>query len=377
MLPSEKRSYMKKKKTLIIVPIIIFILLLCATPIIFGMKSPQDESVQGWKKTITVTDGKVDADKVTADFTVNKTGEYTVCFSFLPEGTEKDDVLNVDINKLGFLTTVIIEDEKGEVVYTSTAGSITLDTTMILDAGKYTVNYYYHSDAEDFRSFANANLTCERETEKIISDTGFESFEKNAITDMSYELKVFSTKADNLHSALILIWALAMGLSVGILIGGIFLYSDTKDGKYRYDERQRVEQGKGFRLGFIVMAISLGLSIILHTSGAFGSGYMVFFTCLSFFAGTAALLFYLIWHECYFAINENTTRFIIFIAMFGVLNLVITILCIIGGRLVINGVPSFNILNLFVAILALEIFITTFIRRSVNEKLAKEEEEEE
>ena len=149
---------MKNVKTGIIIPAIIFIILVLCSPLIFMYKSPQDESVQKWNKKITVTDGKVDQDKTTTDFTVNKAGEITLYFSFLPDGVDKDDVMNVDINKIGCLTTVVVENEKGEIEYTSTAGSVFLDTTMYLEAGNYIVTYYYHSDAEAFREFANEYL---------------------------------------------------------------------------------------------------------------------------------------------------------------------------------------------------------------------------
>ena len=109
---------MKKVKTGIIIPAIIFIILVLCSPLIFLYKSPQDESVQKWNSRITVTDGKVDRDKISKKFTVNKTGEITLFFSFLPVGVEKDDVSNVDINKIGCLTTVVVENEKGEIEYT-------------------------------------------------------------------------------------------------------------------------------------------------------------------------------------------------------------------------------------------------------------------
>ena len=368
---------MKKVKTGIIIPAIIFIILVLCSPLIFMYKSPQDESVQKWNKKITVTDGKVDQDKTTTDFTVNKTGEITLFFSFLPVGVEKEDVLDVDINKIGCLTTVVVENEKGEIEYTSTAGSVFLDTTMYLEAGNYTVTYYYHSDAEAFREFSNEYLCSNRATEQIIKETGFENFEKNATTDFVYELKVYSDKADRTHTGVILLWALGIGISFGALIAGIFKYSDAPDGKYRYDERQRTEQGRGYRAAFIATAISLIIPLMLGSTGIIGSEFMLFFIILALFIGVSVLIVYWIWHECYFAINENSTRLMIFIGIFGVLNLVISVINFIGGYLIVNGVPTFRCLNLFVALLSLEIFIAILARRAANAKLEAQEGEDE
>lgn len=368
---------MKNAKIGIIIPAIIFLILLFCTPLIFLYKSPQDESVQKWKNRITVTDGKVDQDKTTADFTVNKAGEITLYFSFLPVGVEKDDVSNVDINKIGCLTTVVVENEKGEIEYTSTAGSVFLDTTMYLEAGNYTVTYYYHSDAEAFREFANEYLCSQRATEEIIKETGFENFEKNATTDFIYELKVYSDKADRTHTGVILLWALCIGISFGALIGGIFKYSDAPDGKYRYDERQRTEQGHGYRAAFIATAISLIIPLPLGSTGIIGSEFMTFFIILALFIGVSVLIVYWIWHECYFAINENSTRMVIFIGIFGVLNCIISVINFIGGYLIVNGVPTVRCINLFVALLSLEIFIAILARRTANAKLEAQEGEDE
>lgn len=368
---------MKNNKIGIIIPAIVFAILLLCTPVIFLVKSPQDTSVQKWKNRVTVTDGKVSQDSITADFTLKESGETTLYFSILPVGVEKDDVLDVDIKKIGYLTTIIVENEKGEIVYTSTAGSVFLDTTMELEAGKYTVTYYYHSDAEDFKAFAAQNLCSERAAEEIIKEAGFDSFEKNASEDMAYELKVYSDAADRKHTSFILLWAMGMGISVGAIIAGIFRYTDSPDGKYRYDERQRAEQGNGYRAAFITIAFSILIPLILETTGIIGSEFMSFLLIFALFAGASVLVVYWIWHECYFAINENTSRLMIFIGLFGVLNFIISVINIVNGWFFENGVPSVRSINLFVALLSLEIFIAILARRAANAKLEAEEGEDE
>ena len=368
---------MKKANTGIIISAVIFILLACCTPLIFIYKSPQEESTQKWVNEIKVTDGVVDQEGFTADFTIKEAGEYTVYFSFLPVGTDKENLENVDVKEIGFLTTVIIEDEKGDVVYTSTAGSVYLDTTMYLEAGNYTVNYYYHSDADEFRKFANKNLTCERETERIIADCGFDGFAKNVSTIFDYTLKVYPAKADQIHTAVIILWALAIGISFGCMIGFLFRKMDDPEGKQRYDERQKIEQGRGYRIGFIATMISILVSFIFQGTGILPAAYLLFLVILSAFIGLSVVIVYWIWHECYFAINENSTRFLIFIGLFGILNMVISVINILNGWMFENGVPNFRCMNLLVAVLSLEIFIALLARRTANAKLEAAEEEEE
>jgi len=368
---------MKKVNIGIIISAIIFVLLACCTPFIFLFKSPQDECVQKWVNEINVTDGILDQESITADFTVNKAGETTIFFSFLPEGTGEEDIQNVDIKDIGFLTTVIIEDEKGDVVYTSTAGAVYLDTTMYLEAGKYTVNYYYHSDADEFRKFSNENLTCERETEQIIEDSGFDTFSKNASTRFDYTLKVFSTKADKTHTSVIILWGAAIGVSFGCMIGFLFRKADDPEGKQKYDERQKIEQGRGYRIGYIASMICILISFIIHSTEILPAGYLVFLVILSVFIGASVLIVYWIWHECYFAINENSKRFLIFIGIFGVFNMVISVVNIVNGWMFENGVPNFRCTNLLIAVLSLEIFIALLARSMENKKLAAAEEEDE
>ena len=368
---------MKNNKLGIIIPSIVFGFFLLCMPLLFLFKSPQDNSVQTWKNQVTVTDGKLNQDSTTMDFTLKKSGETTLYFSILPVGVEKEDIADVDINKIGYLTTIIVENEKGEIEYTSTAGSVFLNTTMELEAGKYTVTYYYHSNAEDFKAFAVKNLCSERAAEEIIKEICFDSFEKNASEEMAYELKVYAEKADLLHTNIIILWALGMGVSCGVMIAGVFRYTDSPDGKYRYDERQRTEQGHGYRAAFIAMAFSLIVPMILGSTGIIGGEFMTFFITFALFIGVSVLIIYWIWHECYFAINENSSRLVIFIAIFGVLNFIISAINLIHGYMFVNGVPTFRCINLFVAILALEIFIAILARRAANAKLEAQEGEDE
>ena len=368
---------MKKANFKIIISAVVLLLLACCAPFIFLYKSPQDKCVQKWTNQINVTDGKLDTEKTEADFTVSNAGEYTICFSFLPEAVVKEDVMTVDMNDIGFLTTVVIENAKGEIEYTSTAGAVFLDTTMFLDAGTYTVTYYYHSNADDFKAFATRNLCSERAAEEIVANTGFDAFSKNASNTMAYELTVFSTKEDNTHSALIILWAIALGISCGMLVGFIFRKADDPEGKQKYDERQKIEQGRGYRIGFIATMISLLVSFILHGTKILPAGYLGFLVILSMFIGASIVIVYWIWHECYFAINENSKRFLIFIGIFGIINMVISVINIMNGWMFENGAPNFRCTNLLIAVLSLEIFIALLARRMANKKLEAAEEEEE
>lgn len=106
-------------------------------------------------------------------------------------------------------------------------------------------------------------------------------------------------------------WMMQKGLLLGLLTGGIvcvlFFKITRKDGSLRgkYDERQRLVQGKGFKYGFwgcflfnaLYILADIGLEAHwMDTPMALFCGMMT---------GLAIYVSYCIWHEGYFSLNDN------------------------------------------------------------------------
>ena len=124
------------------------------------------------------------------------------------------------------------------------------------------------------------------------------------------------------------------------------------------------------------MLITVEAVIILNVSGlATVADYPVFYQT-AVFLGLITYAVYCIWHESYFAINEKTTRVIIFFAFIALINLVIGIINIINGQIIVDGRITFRILNLFCTVFFVVIFATMLLKRISNSHKSSNEEEE-
>ena len=121
--------------------------------------------------------------------------------------------------------------------------------------------------------------------------------------------------------------AYVLGVVCGLLVGGLLLFLilklTKKDGnvKCKYDERQELARGKGYKIGFFTVisysAVYMILSETLHQY--FEPGVLLFIgICLGVFAYAA----YCIWNEAYIALNENPKRMTIAFLLIAVINLV-------------------------------------------------------
>ena len=170
-------------------------------------------------------------------------------------------------------------------------------------------------------------------------------------------------------------WGLLVGLLAGFLLAEFLLFG--KDSEKRFDERQILEQGKAFKIGFFVLLITIEAIIILNFSGlASVADYPVFYQ-IAIFLGLLSYVVYCIWHESYFAINEKSTRVIILFAFIAAINIVIGIINAIHGQIIVDGRITFRILNPLCAILFIVIFATMLLKRIANSKNASADEEEE
>jgi hypothetical protein len=170
-------------------------------------------------------------------------------------------------------------------------------------------------------------------------------------------------------------WGIALGLLFGLFMAEFLVFGNS--GENKFDERQILEQGKAFKIGFFVLLVTIEAIIILNFTGiATVADYPVFYQ-IAIFLGLLSYVIYCIWHESYFAINEKSTRVIILFAIIALINLVIGIINIIHGQIIVDGRITFRILNPLCAILFIIIFATMLLKRIANSKQASADEEEE
>ena len=164
-------------------------------------------------------------------------------------------------------------------------------------------------------------------------------------------------------SAITLAWLI--GIVVGIILVLIILMFVNKDGrlKTKYDERQLLVRGKAYKYGFFACLISNAVFMFFMT-GDFGFevfGYSIFF--FPILIGVTVQVTYCIFKDGYVGLNTNMTRFIIIIAVIGVLNFALFFRSLFAGDLIINGRMQGPFLNLLCGLLLIIVAVELFIKK--------------
>ena len=104
-----------RKSTAIILAIAGMLLLLGGVGLlIIGGLSKEDDWSARWSHTINVAEQKADPETSQTDFQIDKDGEYQFSLSWLPQGKTQKDIKDITSGDLGFITAVVLFNEKGE-----------------------------------------------------------------------------------------------------------------------------------------------------------------------------------------------------------------------------------------------------------------------
>lgn len=157
---------------------------------------------------------------------------------------------------------------------------------------------------------------------------------------------------------------LLIGLGVGGILLAIVLKITKKDGsiKCKYDERQQLVRGKGFKYAFFTLIIYNFLVTMLDSSMErqyVESGVLMITGVM---IGAFVYAVYCIWNEGYFSLNENPKRVLIAFGVIALVNIGIGILSCIRGVVFVNGVLTINCMNLLCGILLLMIFFVVIVK---------------
>ena len=371
------REHIMKKSTIIkkIIIAVLFGAIILTTPLLFLVKTPREKKTQEWSSTIEINDRTLTPADNNINFSLDKAGDYNIYFSLIPDGFNKDSMGKVKLTDIGFVTTLTVTNEEDEIVYSSTQGAIFLDTVIFLEPGNYKVTYHYFNNEEEFYDYQSTYIVGSKEAEKMTQDIDFPSFKENGKTVINYEFCCLSKEEGLVFPSILLVWGILVGLLFGLFM--VEFVFNRKEGETKYDERQILEQGKAFKIGFFVMFITVEALIILNVSGLADVGDYAVFYQAAVFLGLLTYVVYCIWTESYFAINQKSTSIIISFAFIALVNLLIGIANIIHGQMIVDGKITFRILNPLCAVLFVVIFATMLLKRIVNAKNSSADEEEE
>lgn len=159
-----------------------------------------------------------------------------------------------------------------------------------------------------------------------------------------------------------------LGFLTGIIIGCCFviwfLKVTKRDGslKCKYDERQQMVRGRGFKYGFFGWMIFNAVCIV--TDIGWEERYMDQSMTLfcGMLIGIAIYASYSIWHDGYFSLNENPKRIMAILIVVTMLNIVCAAYQIENGLLENGVLTLLNGCNLSVAITSLFLLIVIFVK---------------
>ena len=359
---------MKKKNTILICIMVLLLLGIIILPIGFPKGAMNNGySKSEWTREIAVKDGVVTPKKLTSDFTIDKDGSYRLGYGWMPEGTNRNKLADINISDVHFETVYQIFDSNGDQVFSTCAGYIFADTVIELKAGQYSAEYTFFTERDSFIEFAKENICAARDAAGLADDVGFGSYGGDAAIEMHYYMSRQTAGSDPFVS----IWVFLIILFLLVLM--IFLSGLNK--KEDYDERQRLERGKAYGLGFFTIMGSIFLAIAIDLLELLPvQGYVL--CAASIFPGLMVFLAYSIWHEAYFSLKDKTGALLGMFGIIGAVNLIIAVASICDGSMIVNGRLGLKTLNAVCAVMFIEVFVVVLMKKISTAKETYEEDED-
>ena len=154
----------------------------------------------------------------------------------------------------------------------------------------------------------------------------------------------------------------ALGAIHAAIIGVLIVFAMKKytrtdnSLKCKYDERQQIVRGIGFKYGFFtVMLYDVAAAFLISVEKRqYIDHAVLMFTGI--FLGTFVYAAYCIWHEGYFSLNENPKRVVIVFILVALLNFGVGYRGFRHGMLLEDGMLTVNCLNILCGILVLMLF---------------------
>ena len=165
-----------------------------------------------------------------------------------------------------------------------------------------------------------------------------------------------------------------VGFVVGIVLVAIFSKFANKNRKLKteYDERQKVLRGEGYKYGFYAMAIYAVLNTILGIADYSLPVEPAVYNFSYIFIGAVVDIGYCVFHDCYWGLNNNKSKWCIVMGFAGLINAVAVVIACTEGAFIYNNMISTPGINLLCAILCLFLAISVFVKSLMDKKEAAE-----
>lgn len=173
------------------------------------------------------------------------------------------------------------------------------------------------------------------------------------------------------------IWGFVFGIvSAGLLIAliAIVVRKLTGGKKCRYDERQKLAQGRAYKAAYMVLLVYLmGAGIFSMATGIrwcdeFTFGMIGVLLSISVYACLC------IWNDAYVNVNQSPKGMILMLGGIGVMNLGISIMNLSHGSWIEDGILTFRCVNPLCAAVLLLIALVFGIKCLIDRKKRQDEE---
>ncbi len=163
------------------------------------------------------------------------------------------------------------------------------------------------------------------------------------------------------------------GLVLGILIIVVLLIFTKKNHSLRgkYDERQLIAQGKGYKYAFFTMLIYFSGLVVLDLTETFAVNAILLLPGV--LLGVIVYVNYAIFSDAYFALNEAANRCFVIFIIAAAMNLLSGIIQIVDDIKLNNPIDEVNLYSIFVGVTVLEVLIVLVIKKVIDRKADREE----
>ena len=373
-----------KKSTVCTIAVICMLILIGLCAYVIHVESEKENKIISERiTTVSVSQGTPDKEKSTLNLTVEKSGEYRAHFSWAPEGIKEKDFASYPASDLGFVTVLVLFNDKDEEIFATSGTVLNTAPVVELSAGTYRAEYIYVTTPEQYEKLAVDYLCSAYQApllDKELAPT-FASLKADGTWNMQHEFRLVPSASYQSGQFYGVIFGLLIGICISVLMLAAMSTSKKIMESPKYDERQELERGRGFKLTFYVMLIFTGITFAFDMGGFFPEmDYSVLYV-IGLFLSISVHVNYCIWHEAYFALNQKMSSVMTIFGFITLFNLVLVIFSVMDGSLYQNGHFSYSVLNLFCTLTFLSMFVTMlFKKRDVAKKnalIAEEDEEDE
>ena len=353
---------LKMRKSYAILMIIIGIILVGTVGLLAGgLKGGGFRSQH--ERTVSVKDGVIDPGQLNGNFMVDETGDYRLGVSWRPEGIK--GVLSE--GDIGFVTAVVIEDDKGEVIFKADGLALEINTDIRLEKGiPYQITHYFFNDKAAFTEFAKNYICGIKMADSVADQYSFEDLASNGSWNIDSKLTV-----KRVGVSVWVVTGLSFAIIFSVILTVILTIAITRSHRLespKYDERQEMERGYGFKYAFFsLLTYIIGL-LIVDAAEIFTRIDMRLFYAGGIFIGVCVYVVYCIWTESYFALNQDKKTVMIIFVVIAAFNLALGITNIIRGTMIEDGHFTVHIANLMCAAMFIVLFVTVLLKKMKDKK---------